>query len=153
MTSTVARSPSLPERVRSRITGSGRRRYVRELRSFAATADRHRDLLVDLLRYLKSQGHTIGALGASTKGNTLLQFCGLGPDLIEGIGEVNPNKVGRDTPGSNIPIVDESEVLGCDYLLVLPWHFKSSFMERYAGYLAHGGRLIFPLPDITTEVA
>ena len=119
-----------------------------ELTEFRADSLRHRADLMDLLRYLKSQQRTIGALGASTKGNTLLQFCGLGPDLIEGIGEVNPGKVGRYTPGTHIPIVDEADVLGCDYLLVLPWHFKASFMERYAAYMERGGRLIFPLPEV-----
>ena len=89
-------------------------------------------------------------LGASTKGNVLLQFCNIGPDQIEAIGEVNPDKFGRVTPGSGIPIISETEVRAAkpDYLVVLPWHFRDGIIERESSFLNDGGRLIFPLPEI-----
>jgi hypothetical protein len=88
--------------------------------------------------------------GASTKGNVLLQFCGIGPDEIEAIGEVNTEKFGCVTPGSNIPIVSEKEIRAAkpDYVVVLPWHFRDGIIEREAEFLRDGGRLIFPLPEI-----
>jgi hypothetical protein len=88
--------------------------------------------------------------GASTKGNVLLQFCGLGPDDIEAIADVNADKFGRVTPGTGIPIVPEDEMRARqpDYLIVLPWHFRDSVIAREDAYLRSGGRLIFPLPEI-----
>lgn len=117
---------------------------------FAERVDAHRRELVGLLSSLKVNGASISALGASTKGNVLLQYAGLGTALVDRIGDVNPYKYGRVTPGTGIPIVSEAEVLASrpDYLLVLPWHFREGFMAALAPYLADGGRLIFPLPSI-----
>jgi hypothetical protein len=114
--------------------------------------------LVELRKYsLKSlveeiiiKGHRIAGLGASTKGNVLLNYTGLTGDFIESIGEVNPYKYGRFTPGSNIPILPEAEVLESNpqYLMFLPWHFRESALERYESYLTQGGKIIFPLPNV-----
>lgn len=111
---------------------------------------RHRDDLRELLRALRRGGARIMAQGASTKGNVLLQFCGIGPDDIEAVGEVNADKFGCVTPGSNIPIIPEAEVRAAkpDYVVVLPWHFRDGFIARESEYLNNGGRLIFPLPEI-----
>jgi hypothetical protein len=119
-----------------------------ELASFASRSRQLRDELVNLVRTLNSMGDSVGAIGASTKGNTILQYCGFGPQDIAAIGEVNADKVGRFTPSSHIPIVADADVLECDYLLVLPWHFRSGIVERMHGYLQDGGRLIFPLPTL-----
>ena len=80
----------------------------------------------------------------------LLQFCGLTAKDIPCIAEVNVDKFGAFTPGTNIPIVSESEVRAMkpDYMLVLPWHFRNSIIHREAEYLASGGNLIFPMPEI-----
>ena len=119
-------------------------------RDFEQRVFQHREDLRNLLESLGRAGSRIMGLGASTKGNVLLQFCGIGPDQIEAIGEVNPDKFGCVTPGSHIPIVSEAEVHAAnpDYLLVLPWHFRDGIIEREADYLRGGGRLIFPLPEI-----
>lgn len=111
--------------------------------------ERQRDLQ-GLLSSLHVNGATICALGASTKGNVLLQSSGIGTALIDAVGDVNPYKYGRVTPGTHIPIVSEADALAMapDYLLILPWHFRETFMTSLAPYLARGGRLIFPLPDI-----
>lgn len=91
-------------------------------------------------------GKTFGALGASTKGNVLLQAVGIGPSLLKVVGDVNPDKYGCVTPGSWIPIVSEEEALehSFDYYIVLPWHFKEFFVSspKY-----RGRTLIFPLPE------
>ena len=88
--------------------------------------------------------------GASTKGNVLLQFCGFTGKDIPAIAEVNQDKFGCVTPGTSIPIVSEQEAAAMkpDYFLVLPWHFKDSIIRREQAFLASGGKLIFPLPEI-----
>jgi NDP-4-keto-2,6-dideoxyhexose 3-C-methyltransferase len=92
-------------------------------------------------------GKTFGALGASTKGNVLLQAAGIGPSLLKVVGDVNPDKYGCVTPGSWIPIVSEEEALEqyFDYYVVLPWHFKEFFVSspKYKGRT-----LVFPLPEL-----
>lgn len=105
-----------------------------------------RSLLEDIVR----EGNSVMALGASTKGNVLVLTTPVTRDLVSCVGDVNPYKHGRFLPGSHIPIVSEQEVLeeNPDYLLILPWHFRETFMTSLAGYLAQGGRLIFPLPDL-----
>ncbi|MFA6129499.1 MAG: class I SAM-dependent methyltransferase [Candidatus Omnitrophota bacterium] len=117
---------------------------------YQAFAQRVEKTKNDLLKFLKtasSQGKTVGALGASTKGNVLLQYCGLTSKDISFIGEVNSDKFGCYTPGSWIPIIPEDELLSRrpDYLVVLPWHFKKSFLgnKKFSG-----SRLVFPLPHL-----
>ena len=119
-------------------------------RRFEEEMYQHRDDLRRLLQRLHEAGKSVYGYGASTKGNVLLQFCGFGPEDITAIAEVNEDKFGRFTPGSKIPIVPEADVRGAkpDYLLVLPWHFKSGIIEREKDFLAQGGRMIFPFPEI-----
>jgi hypothetical protein len=111
---------------------------------------RHREDLRRLLRALKDDNKRILGYGASTKGNVVLQFCNIGPDLVDAIAEVNPDKFGCFTPGSHIPIVSEAEARAMkpDYFLVLPWHFKDGILAREQEYLASGGKMIFPFPEI-----
>jgi hypothetical protein len=119
-------------------------------RHFEERVFKHRADLRRLVDRLVDSGKRVLGYGASTKGNVLLQLCGFGPTQIPAIAEVNPSKFGSYTPGTLIPILPEAEVRSMrpDYLLVLPWHFKHSIIERERDYLAAGGRLIFPLPEI-----
>ena len=118
--------------------------------AFSARTFRHREQLVGLLDQLEADGATILGYGASTKGNVILQFCGLTPKRIPFMAEVNADKFGRFTPGSNIPIISEEQAhaMKPDYLLAMPWHFRENLLQRETGYLAAGGKMIFPLPDI-----
>ena len=111
---------------------------------------RHRDDLKRLVDNLNRDGKKILGYGASTKGNVMLQFCGLTAKDIPAIAEVNPEKYGHITPGTHIPIISEFEAKSMkpDYFLVLPWHFKEGILKREAEYLASGGRFIFPFPEI-----
>jgi hypothetical protein len=104
----------------------------------------------DLLAFLKTahaENKIVAALGASTKGNVLLQYCGVTEEDISFVGEVNPEKYDCYTPGTWIPIIPEAELLlkKPDYLIVLPWHFRKFFLEnsKYRGV-----NLVFPLPNI-----
>lgn len=119
-----------------------------ELKNFVKRCD---DIKVDTMHFLTSQkiqGKTIWLYGASTKGNTLLQYYGLDNTIITAAAERNVQKYGCVTPRSNIPIVSEQEMREAkpDFLLVLPWHFRKEFVEREKEYLENGGTIIFPLP-------
>lgn len=98
------------------------------------------------LRDAKAAGKKVCGLGASTKGNVLLQYYGVTPDLISEIGEVNSDKFGSFTPGTLIPLIPESDVLfkNPDYLVILPWHFRDFFLKLPA---LKGRTLVFPLPN------
>lgn len=103
---------------------------------------------VSFIKDAKSQGKKVWAYGASTKGNTLLQYFGLDHTLIDGIAERSPYKFGLKTVGTNIPIFSEEEMRQAkpDYLLVLPWHFINEFIDREKEYLNNGGAFIVPCP-------
>jgi hypothetical protein len=122
----------------------------RPYREFEERVFRHREDLVRLIRALRADGKTVLGYGASTKGNVVLQFCGFTKDDIPAIAEVNPEKFGRVTPGTHIPIVSEADAhaMKPDYYLVLPWHFKEGILRREKEYLASGGKFIFPFPEI-----
>ncbi|MBE7411804.1 MAG: methyltransferase domain-containing protein [Leptospiraceae bacterium] len=119
-------------------------------RRFEERVFQHKENLLSLVRALTSDGKKVIGYGASTKGNVLLQFCGLTEKDILYIAEVNPNKYGAYTPGTLIPIISEEEArkMKPDYMLVLPWHFRESIIQREQEYLSGGGKLIFPLPEI-----
>lgn len=118
---------------------------LRPYAEFARRVEESRDQLRRFLQDARRQGKVVNGLGASTKGNVLLQYCGITQAELPRIGEVNADKFGAHTPGSLIPIVAEAEVLAgkADYLLVLPWHFRSFFTgnPRFPR-----GKLLFPLP-------
>jgi len=118
--------------------------------AFKARTFEHRSKLRELLTDLRARGARVLGYGASTKGNVILQFCGIRSDLLSAIAEVNPDKFGSFTPGTFIPIISEADAhaLQPDYLLVLPWHFRENILRREANFLARGGKMIFPLPQI-----
>ncbi|MEM7202221.1 MAG: class I SAM-dependent methyltransferase [Planctomycetota bacterium] len=113
----------------------------RELRAFLENANR--------------DGKVVYGYGASTKGMVTLQYCGVTPDHIVAIAERNPDKFGLLCPGTDIPICSEAEMRAAspDYLVVLPWHFLTEFLEREQDYLAAGGKLVVPMPDFAIHSA
>ena len=122
----------------------------RPYREFEERVFRHRQDLSRLIKSLVADGKKVLGYGASTKGNVILQFCGLTSEEIPAIAEVNEEKFGRVTPGTYIPIISEAEARAAkpDYFLVLPWHFKDSILRREQEFLASGGKFIFPFPEI-----
>lgn len=107
----------------------------------------------DLLTFFKgsaARGEKIFGYGASTKGNVLLQFCGLTPRELPFIVEVNEDKFGSFTPQTRIPIISESEGRKHkpDTFFVLPWHFREHIVQREQDFLKSGGKLVFPLPSL-----
>jgi NDP-4-keto-2,6-dideoxyhexose 3-C-methyltransferase len=97
------------------------------------------------------EGKRLCGLGASTKGNVVLQYCGFNSADIDAIGDVNPDKFGAITPGTWIPIEDEAKVLASspDFLLVLPWHFRDFFLRMPT---LTGRSLVFPLPQLEVVI-
>jgi hypothetical protein len=122
---------------------------------FVSFVRNHKTELPALLHGLKKDGKKVLGYGASTKGNVLLQFCGITSDILPYIAEVNPDKFGCITPGTAIPIISEADAhrMRPDYLLVLPWHFRANTLQREKEFLTHGGKLIFPLPTIDIAAA
>jgi NDP-4-keto-2,6-dideoxyhexose 3-C-methyltransferase len=123
---------------------------IEPLRAFEQRIGKHREELLEILTKLRSNGKSVYVYGASTKGNTLLQYCGIDQSIVTAAADRNPKKWGKRTPGTNIPIISEIDARRerPDYFLVLPWHFREAFLAREASYLAEGGRMIFPLPEL-----
>lgn len=118
---------------------------------FARRVREHRGRLRAFLDDSRAAGRLTLGYGASTKGNVVLQYCGIGPADLPCVGEVSPGKHGHFTPGTGIPIVSEEEAKARrpDQLLVLPWVHRAGFVEREQEFLARGGRMVFPLPTVS----
>jgi len=117
---------------------------------FADKVKKNKKELYDLVVNLVNKNKTIYVYGASTRGNTLLQFYQLNNKLIKAAVERNPEKWGKNISSLNIPIMSEEKARKQkpDYMLVLPWFFKEEFLEREKEYLKNGGHFIFPLPKL-----
>ncbi len=121
------------------------------LAPYLAFADRVRTAREELVAFLidaRANGRRVAALGASTKGNVVLQYCGVDASLVYAIGEVNPDKFGAFTPGTKLDIIDEKQLLASkpDHVLVLPWHFRR-FFESQSRYSELD--LMYPLPKLS----
>jgi hypothetical protein len=116
---------------------------------FAQDVARNRDRVVGLLRELTAAGKTVAGYGAPAKGNTLLNYCAIGPDLLPYTVDKSPLKVGKFTPGMHIPVLPVETVLERqpDYLLILAWNFAGEIMAQQQEYRQRGGRFIVPIPD------
>ncbi|MFJ1751236.1 class I SAM-dependent methyltransferase [Streptomyces sp. NPDC088116] len=120
--------------------------------AFARRVQDQRDALLEFLARSRESGRLTLGYGASTKGNVILQYCGLTEQDLPCIGEVSEEKANRFTPGTGIPIVSEenAKALKPDQLLVLPWIYRDGFIERERHFLEAGGKLVFPLPVLDT---
>ena len=133
-----------------KILDNERAKGLDTLLPYQAFAERVVQTKRDLLKFIetaRAEGKTVAVLGASTKGNVLLQYCGLTTKEIEFVGEVNPEKFGCYTPGTWLPIIPEQELLARkpDYMIVLPWHFRQFFVtnKKFSNM-----SLVFPLPKV-----
>ena len=116
---------------------------------FANRVRKNAQNLVNLLTQLKENNQRVFALGSPVKGSTLLNYCNIGPDLVECATEVNPFKVGLLTPGTHIPIVDEKLLSEQpDYYLILCWNYLDYLIQKYRTYLLNGGKFIVPVPEV-----
>ncbi|HEV3035951.1 MAG TPA: class I SAM-dependent methyltransferase [Solirubrobacteraceae bacterium] len=117
---------------------------------FAAAAERVREDLAAMCHEIVEEGKTIHVYGASTKGNTILQYAGIDHTLVPYAADRNPDKHGSETIGTKIPIISEaqSRALRPDYYLALPWHFLDEFLDRETEFLDRGGQFIIPMPEV-----
>lgn len=128
---------------------------LKPFQDFRGRVFAHAEELAATIKEITAHGQMVLGYGASTKGNVILQFCGLSEKEIPYIAEVNEDKFGCYTPGTGIPIISEKEARAMhpDYFLVLPWHFRNGLVARESAYLQSGGRLLFPLPRIEIVTA
>ena len=123
------------------------------IKRFSHQVENHKAQILKTIQDFNNLGKKIYGIGASTKGNVLLQYAGLTNELLISIGDVNVKKFGRVTPGTEIPIVDEVEILGRNsfndiVVLVLPWHFREGILKKCENLLNMGGIVVFPFPNI-----
>ncbi|MFI7244913.1 class I SAM-dependent methyltransferase [Streptomyces qinglanensis] len=132
---------------------------LQELTGYTEFSARVAKVRRDLLRFLieaAERGETVVGYGAPGKGNTLLNHCGIRPDLLPYTVDRNPYKHGRFTPGTRIPILPPEQISTDrpDYVLVLPWNLRTELVEQLSYVHAWGGRLVFPIPELSiVEVA
>lgn len=117
---------------------------------FAERVKSHKESFQNMLSDFMRGGASVYGYGASTKGNVILQYCGITEKEITAIAEVNPDKYGAFTPGTFIPILPEEDIkkLKPDFLVVFPWHFRNNILSKETDYINSGGKFIFPLPFI-----
>jgi hypothetical protein len=106
--------------------------------------------MLQFLHEQKQLGKKVIGYGASTKGNTIMAYYGIGPDLVPFITDRNPIQWGRQTV-TQIPIVseDEARAMKPDYFLAFPYHFMDEFLQRESEFLKNGGKFVSPIPNLT----
>ena len=117
---------------------------------FQAEADRVKNDFHGFLIDAKRQGKLVAGYGAAAKGNTLMNYAGVRPDLIAFVVDRNPAKQGKYMPGSRIPIVDESRLESArpDYVVLLPWNLRAELIEQLRAVRAWGGRFVTAVPRL-----
>ena len=110
----------------------------------------HREDLRGFFALMKAAGKKVYGYGASTKGNIVLNYCGLGINDLAAFGDRNPEKDGLVTPGSRIPIISHDKLrrLNPEYLFVTIWHFRSEVIRDEINFLKRGGKMVFDLPRL-----
>jgi SAM-dependent methyltransferase len=118
---------------------------------FARRVTETKRALCELINQLKQQGKSIAAYGASAKGSTLLNYCGLGQAALEFVADRSTYKQGRLTPGTHLPILPTGQLLARmpDYTLLLTWNFADEILRQQAEYRQRGGQFILPIPEVT----
>lgn len=117
--------------------------------AFSERIARIRSELMTMLKDLKAAGKRLAGYGAPAKGSTLLNYYGIGPDLLDFLADRNPLKQGRWSPGMHIPVVSPERIREAkpDYLLILAWNFADEIMGQQEEFRAAGGKFIIPIPE------
>jgi hypothetical protein len=141
-------SPAVAEMLAREVTGG--LTSAARFDAFADDVAATKRALLSFLIEASGTGKTVGAYGAAAKGNTLLNFCGVRPDMVGFVADKNPTKQGRLLPGSRIPVVDPAEIAARrpDYLLILPWNIKAEVMGQMTEIRSWGGQFVVPIPTL-----
>ena len=120
---------------------------------FQAKADEVKDAFLRFLLDARRQGRTVAAYGAAAKGNTLLNYAGVRPDLLPYVVDRNPAKRGKYLPGSRIPIVDEGHLRATrpDTIVVLPWNLKAEVGEQLSYARDWGAHFVTAVPELVVS--
>ncbi len=141
-------APSVPQlRAEERVAQLDR---LEGYTGFPERVDAVKTALVDFLQRAKSEGRSVAAYGAAAKGNTLLNACGVGGDLIEYVVDRSPHKQGHYLPGSRLPIHPPERLFETrpDFVLILPWNLRDEIMDGVAGVREWGARFVVPIPEV-----
>ncbi|NWD47236.1 class I SAM-dependent methyltransferase [Pseudomonas gingeri] len=119
--------------------------------TLAPAAERIKHGLLRFLLQAKAEGKRVVGYGAAAKGNTLLNYAGVRPDLLAWVADANPHKQGKFLPGSRIPVVspERIEAEKPDYVLVLPWNLLQEVSQQQAVVREWGGRFVVAVPELT----
>jgi hypothetical protein len=126
---------------------------LRRVETYGRFAEQVKETKRNLLEFLiaaKRAGKSIVGYGAPAKGNTLLNYCGIGNDFLDYTVDRNPRKQGRFLPGSHLPICSPDRVRETkpDYLLILPWNLKDEIVQQMAFVREWGGSFVVPIPRV-----
>jgi len=118
-------------------------------REFSRRVENLKGSLLTMLHDLKSQGKRIAAYGAAAKGSTMINFVGIGTDLLDFVADKNVHKQGRYMPGQHVPIVAAEKIAAeqPDYVLLLPWNLESEILAQEQEFRDKGGKFIIPVPE------
>lgn len=139
-----------------RIIAEERAAGLFELSGYAGFAKNVIEIKCRALEFLikaRDDGKTVCAYGAAAKGNTFLNYCGIGPELIKVVADRSPHKQNTLLPGSRIPVVSPEDMLALrpDYIVILPWNLKKEIAEQLKEIRAWGGRFVTAIPDLTID--
>jgi methylation protein EvaC len=118
--------------------------------AFAKKIEQSRTDLVNLLKRLKADGQRVAGYGATSKSTTILNYCDIGPDLVEFISDTTPIKHGKYTPGMHIPVVpyDQFQKSPPDYAVLFAWNHSREIMAKERDFMAAGGKWILHVPEV-----
>jgi len=126
---------------------------MQDLAKYAVFEGQVRQLKRNLLQFLiaaKAEGKTVVGYGAPAKGNTLLNYCGIGPEFLDYTADINPHKQNRFTPGTHIPIYGPDRIRETrpNYVVILPWNLKDEITGQLSFIRDWGGCFVLPIPKV-----